>query len=139
MKKYDKAMMNTAFIWADESYCKRKKVGAILAKKGRILSTGYNGTVTGSDNNCEEEQENKLVSKNTVVHAEANAIAFAGKHGIKTKGCTVYVTLSPCIECAKIMKQHGIKKVVYGEDYRITDGIDFLKENGIKVKKLSID
>ena len=167
-------MMETALIWAEESYCKRKKVGAILAKKGRILSTGYNGTVTGSDNNCEEhseekyyecsrcgseykagedafvycdmcqghnahmieKKEKKLISKNTVVHAEANTIAFAGKHGIKTKGCTIYVTLSPCIECAKIMVQHGIKKVVYREEYRNTDGINFLKENRIKVKKV---
>lgn len=146
-------MMETAYIWAKESYCVRAQVGAILAKDGRILSTGYNGTITGSDNCCEIPcsvcngkkkkmksctrcQGSGLNSKTSVVHAEANAIAFAGKYGIKTKGCTMYVTLSPCIECSKIMMQHGIKEVYYSKSYRGDLGAKFLKENGVKVKRI---
>lgn len=177
MKKYHKPMMETAYIWAKESYCKRKQVGAVLAKNGRILSVGYNGTTTGSDNKCEQivfdkikvcpscekrdirdkdelkyctscntkkfECELKvielprLVTKSSVIHAEANAIAFAGLNGIKTKGCTMYVTLSPCIECSKILIQHGIKKVYYAESYKGDEGVKFLRENGVKVKHLN--
>jgi dCMP deaminase len=140
-KNYDTAMMKTAFIWADESYCKRKKVGAVLAKKGRPLSCGYNGTTQGADNCCEEYDGKGIsstVTKRTVLHAEANALSFAGKYGIKTKGCTMYITLSPCLECAKLMAQHGIKKVLYNEEYRNTEGIEYLKENNIKVKQVKI-
>ena len=130
-------MMRTAYIWADESYCERKKVGAVLAKKGRILACGYNGTVVGTDNKCEEKNSNnEIISKKDVVHAEANALSFAGRYGIKTNGCTMYITLSPCIECAKLMIQHGIKKVYYSEDYRDLSGVLFLKEHGVKIKKI---
>ena len=132
MKKYDVPMMQTAFIWAKQSSCKRNQVGAIIANQGRIISNGYNGTITGADNCCEDGD----VSKNTVVHAEANALMFAAKNGIPTEGCSIYVTLSPCIECAKMIIQAGIKEVMYHENYRIDQGIEFLKEHNIKVRKV---
>jgi len=138
MNKYDNIMMKTAKLWAEESYCERSKVGAILSNDGRIVSNGYNGTISGADNCCEDEIDGKLVSKNTVVHAEANALTFAAKNGIETNGCTMYVTLSPCIECAKLMIQAGIKEVIYSDDYRILDGVNFLKEQNIKVRKMEI-
>jgi dCMP deaminase len=165
MKNYDKPMMETAYVWAEQSYCKRNKVGAVLSKDGRIVSVGYNGTISGADNQCEEEIDEacehcngegyfetpgvmsfdcdkcqgtgkKLVSKNTVVHAEANALMFAARNGIETEGCKLYVTLSPCIECSKMIIQAGIKRVIYSEDYRITDGVDFLRKHGVNVVKL---
>jgi dCMP deaminase len=136
--KYDKTLMNTAKIWSNESYCDRKKVGAVIAQDSRIISTGYNGTISGSENCCEDEVQGKLISKNTVVHAEANAIMYAAKNGIKTDGCTLYVTMSPCVECAKMIIQSGIKRVVYSEQYRMTDGIDFLKEHNIDLQFYSL-
>jgi len=164
MFKYDTAMMETAIVWSKESYCKRNKVGAVLSREGRIVSVGYNGTISGAKNECEEIVKREevcskcygtgflgndiicqncingliqpvLKSKNTVVHAEANALMFASKNGISTDKCTLYITLSPCIECAKMIIQSGIKRVVYKEDYRITDGIDFLKEHKIDIVK----
>lgn len=148
--KYDKAMMNTAIIWSKESSCKRSQVGAIISKAGRIIATGYNGTITGADNKCEsdckdcDESSRKdckicggtgLVSNNTVCHAEMNALMFAGKHGIATEDCTLYVTLTPCIECAKMIIQSGIIEVVYLTPYRISSGIDFLKEHNINIRQ----
>lgn len=137
MNKYDKPMMDTALIWAEQSWCKRNKVGAVISKNERIISNGYNGTISGANNNCEDEVNGELISKNTVVHAEVNAITFAAKYGISTQGCTIYVTLSPCIECAKLMIQSGITEVVYKKDYRINHGVEFLIENGILVRKIS--
>jgi len=134
--KYNKVMMKTAFIWAEMSYCKRAKVGAVIAKDNRILVASYNGTVSGANNCCEEEKENELVSKNTVVHAEINAIAYAAKNGIKTDDCTIYITLSPCVECSKAIIQCGIKKVFYKTEYRDISGIEFLKENNISVEQI---
>jgi len=166
MKNYDIPMIKTAYVWAEQSYCVRSKVGSILSKDGRIVSVGYNGTISGAENCCEDISDEpceecsgegyfetpgvmscdcgkcsgtgkKLVSKDTVVHAEANALMFAAKNGIETDGCTIYVTLSPCIECSKLIIQSGIKRVVYSEDYRKTDGIDFLRKHGVNVMKLS--
>ena len=137
MNKYDNAMMETARVWAKQSHCIRNKVGAIISKDGRIVSNGYNGTVHGADNCCEEGNE-KVVSKNSVVHAEANAILFAVKNGITTNGCKVYITLSPCIECAKMIVQSGITEVLYQTEYRDTTGIEFLKENSIQVRQILV-
>lgn len=150
-------MMKTAVIWAEQSYCKRQKVGSVISKNGRIISIGYNGTVSGSDNCCECECDecngvgnlsdgivckkcNGIgnISRNTVVHAEANALMFATKNGIKTEDCSIYITLSPCIECAKIIIQSGIKEVIYLKEYRDNQGIVFLKEQGIKVRSMKI-
>lgn len=132
MKKYDKAMIDTADIWSLESYCKRKQVGAVLSYEGRIISVGYNGTVTGSNNTCECNKGKK--TKLSVVHAEANAILFAAKSGIKTDGCTLYVTLAPCMECSKMIIQCGIKEVIYSNNYS-EDGIKFLRKCGVIVRK----
>jgi dCMP deaminase len=156
MKKYDVTMMKTAYLWASESSCNRKKVGAVLTLNGRVLSNGYNGTVSGSCNDCEEKcpqcngvgkvnnntcskcQGHGTISKSTVIHAEANALMFALKNGISTDGCTMYVTLQPCIECSKMIIQCGIKEVVFTEEYRITDSIDFLTAHGVLIRKLEI-
>ena len=124
--------MATAFVWAKKSYCKRSQVGAVLAKDGRIISTGYNGTISGETNNCEDSAGNTV---NTVVHAEENVIAFAAKYGISTEGCTLYTTLSPCDRCAKLLIQAGITTVVYADEYRNTDGLNMLKMHGMIVEK----
>lgn len=170
-KKYDKVMMETALIWAEESYCERAQVGAVLAKGGRIVSNGYNGMPAGSTNNgkpdncCEEETLrclgcdarfdednfngyyicphcNNRVSKGTktrkdVIHAEMNAILFAARNGITTEGCTMYVTLSPCIECAKGIVQAGISRVIYDSDYRKSAGVEFLIKNGVETQNIN--
>jgi dCMP deaminase len=138
MNKYNKTFMRIAYAWGEESYCKRKKVGAVIVKDNREISSGYNGTISGAKNECEENSSSGLVTKNTVVHAEANAITFAAKNGISTDNCSLYVTLSPCINCANLIIQSGIKKVFYSEDYRDSSGIDYLRENGIVVEKFSI-
>ena len=153
--KYAKPMMGTAKVWSQMSYCERRKVGAVLAKGGRALNTGYNGTISGQKNECEEPcplcaqagiyedticpkcQGAKKITNNKVVHAEKNLIAFCAKRGIPTDGCTVYVTLSPCVDCASLMKQAGIVKVIYDEQYRDTTGIEFLQEIGVEVVKFS--
>jgi len=133
LKKYDKTMMKTALLWSKESYCKRRQVGAVLAKEGRILSIGYNGLPKGyKTNDCEHNN----ITKDIVIHAESNALAFAGKYGISTKDCDLYVTLSPCIECSKIIIQHGIKRVVYLDEYKDIRGLDFIRENGVEVQKI---
>lgn len=137
--KYDNVLMKTAYLWSKESYCKRKQVGAVLSFNGRILSTGYNGTIKGSCNECEDIDNNgNMITKNDVVHAEVNALMFAASNGIPTKDCTMYVTLQPCMECAKIIVQSGIKEVVFSETYRITDSVEFLKKHGILIRQLNI-
>ena len=148
MKKYDKTMMETAEIWAKQSYCKRRQVGAVIAKEGRIISIGYNGTPSGLENDCEELINCEFckgndnpetfcpkcdntgyvsVTKPIVIHAEANAILFAAKTGIQTEGATLYVTTSPCIECAKMILQAGIERLVYKDSYKCDSGIMLLK------------
>jgi dCMP deaminase len=139
MRNKEKYMMDKAILASKQSYCKRKKVGALIVKDNREICSGYNGTISGSKNECEEKTSSGLVTKNTVVHAEANAISFAAKNGISTNNCSLYVTLSPCINCANLIIQSGIKNVFYSEDYRDSSGIEYLRENGILVEKYSID
>jgi len=188
--KYDLEFMRTAYVWAAKSYCKRRRVGAALVNSSRPLSSGYNGTVSGADNCCEEDFgdpsdiESRVLSlegsdeknyietakefcnefgliferafiednhiqlryrrpqvrtKLSVMHAEANAIAFAAKKGLSTEGSTMYVTLSPCLNCANLIIQAGIKEVVYSEGYRDTSGIDHLEKNGVHVRQFKLD
>ena len=126
----DRRYMRMARIWAENSYCKRRQVGALLVKDQMIISDGFNGTPSGFENNCEDENN---VSKPYVLHAEANAITKVARSSNSSQGATLYVTASPCIECAKLIIQAGIKRVVYGENYRIMDGLNLLKRAGIDV------
>lgn len=122
-----------AAIWAKNSYCSRRQVGAILVKDKMIISDGYNGTPSGFENNCEDENG---VTKPYVLHAEANAITKVAKSGNSSDGATLYVTASPCIECAKLIIQAGIRRVVYSDEYRLTDGIDLLRRAGIECERV---
>lgn len=122
-----------AAVWAQNSYCKRRQVGALLVKDRMIISDGYNGTPSGFENNCEDENG---ATKPYVLHAEANAITKVAKSGNSSEGSTLYVTASPCIECAKLIIQAGIKRVVFRDAYRLTDGIDLLKAAGIAVEQI---
>lgn len=130
----DHRYMRMARIWAENSYCERRKVGALLVKDQMIISDGYNGTPAGFENVCEDDTNR---SKPYVLHAEANAITKVARSSNSSDGATLYVTASPCIECSKLIIQAGIKRVVYGEEYRIMDGIDILKRAGVVVKFLS--
>lgn len=134
-EQFDKRYMRMALIWAENSYCSRRKVGAILVKNQMIISDGYNGTPSGFPNNCEDDNNASLPY---VLHAEANAITKVARSGNNSEGATLYVTASPCIECAKLIIQSGIKRVVYYEEYRITDGIDLLRKAGVKVEKIEL-
>ena len=131
--KLDQRYMRMARIWAENSYCERRKVGALLVKNQMIISDGYNGTPSGFENICEDENN---VSKPYVLHAEANAITKIARSHNSSEGSTMYVTTSPCIECAKLMIQSGVKRVVYAEEYHVTDGIDLLRRAGVEVCKL---
>ena len=126
--------MRMARVWSENSYCQRRQVGALLVKNQMIISDGYNGTPSGFENNCEDENN---VSKPYVLHAEANALTKVARSNNSSDGATLYVTASPCIECAKLIIQSGIKRVVYGELYRLTDGIDLLCRAGIEVEYLA--
>lgn len=128
--------LRMAHIWAENSYCERRKVGALLVKNGTIISDGFNGTPSGFENICEDEHN---VSKPYVLHAEANAITKIARSSQNSDGATLYVTASPCIDCAKLIIQSGIKRVVYSEKYRLDDGIKLLERAGIKTKLISID
>lgn len=134
-KLLDERYMRMARIWAENSYCKRRQVGALLVKNQMIISDGYNGTPSGFENNCEDDNN---VSLPYVLHAEANAITKVARSNNSSDGATLYVTASPCIECAKLIIQAGIKRVVYGEEYRIRDGIDLLRRAGIIVDFVQI-
>ena len=136
MDKYDKRYMQMAAVWAGNSYCQRRKVGALIVKDKMIISDGYNGTPTGFENICEDDTN---TSKPYVLHAEANAITKIARSHNSSEGATLYVTASPCIECAKLIIQAGIKRVVYGEHYRLTDGIELLQRAGIEVHYLPND
>src|SRR5574344_3164546 len=127
--KLDKRYMRMAFIWAENSYCLRRKVGALLVKDKMIISDGYNGTPSGFENVCEDENDH---TKPYVLHAEANAITKVARSNNSSEGATLYVTSSPCIECAKLIIQAGIRRVVFAEAYRDTDGIDLLNRAGIE-------
>ena len=133
MEKFDQSYLKMAAIWAQNSYCKRRQVGALLVKDRMIISDGYNGTPSGFENNCEDESG---ATKPYVLHAEANAITKVAKSGNSSQGATLYVTASPCLECAKLIIQAGIKRVVYKDEYRLTDGIDLLKKAGVVVEKV---
>lgn len=126
----DKRYLRMARIWAENSYCQRRQVGALIVKDKMIISDGYNGTPAGFENVCEDDNG---ITKPYVLHAEANAITKIARSGNNSDGATLYVTASPCIECAKLIIQSGIKRVIYGEHYRLTDGIDLLKRAGIEV------
>ncbi len=131
----DKRYMRMAMIWAENSYCDRIKVGAILVKDNMIISDGYNGTPSGFENKCEDETG---LTHPYVLHAEANAITKIARSGNNSEGATLYVTSSPCIECSKLIIQSGITRVVFGEYYRLQDGLDLLKKAGIQVEYLDL-
>ena len=131
----DVRYLRMARIWAENSYCKRRQVGALIVKDKSIISDGYNGTPSGFENICEDEQER---TKPYVLHAEANAITKVAKSSNSSDGATLYVTASPCIECAKLIIQSGIRRVVYSELYRCSDGIELLKKAGVKVDFIEI-
>ena len=128
----DERYIRMARIWAENSYCERRKVGALIVKDGSIISDGYNGTPSGFENECECDGKTKPY----VLHAEANAITKLAKDTRSSVGATLYVTMSPCIECAKLIIQAGIKRVVYDEQYRDTSGIDLLRRAGVKVSSM---
>jgi dCMP deaminase len=129
-KLLDLRYMRMARIWAENSYCERRQVGALLVKNKMIISDGYNGTPSGFENKCEDENN---VSKAYVLHAEANAITKVARSNNSSNGATLYVTASPCMECSKLIIQAGIIRVVYGEKYRIMDGVELLERAGIEV------
>lgn len=135
-EQFDGRYMRMARIWAENSYCERRKVGALLVKDNMIISDGYNGTPSGFENVC-EDNDNK--TKPYVLHAEANAITKVARSNNSSEGATLYVTASPCIECAKLIIQAGIKRVVFAEYYHISDGIDLLERAKIELKYLNID
>jgi len=132
----DRRYLKMAAIWAQNSYCKRRQVGALLVKDKMIISDGYNGTPSGFKNVCEDENDR---TKPYVLHAEANAITKVAKSNNSSEGATLYVTSSPCLECAKLIIQAGIRRVVFTESYRIEDGIKLLKRADIEVVQVEID
>ena len=133
---FDKRYLRMAKIWAENSYCQRRQVGALIVKNNAIISDGYNGTPSGFPNLCEDENN---VTFPYVLHAEANAITKLARSSNNSDGSTIYITASPCIECAKLIIQAGIRRVVYGEKYRLTDGIELLERAGIEVIYLNPD
>ena len=124
----DKRYLRMAAVWAENSYCKRRQVGALIVRDQMIISDGYNGTPSGFENVCEDENN---VTKPYVLHAEANAITIVAASSNCSKGATIYVTSAPCIECAKLIIQSGIKRVVYSEKYRVEDGCALLRRAGV--------
>jgi len=136
MEKFDRRYLEMASVWARNSYCKRRQVGALLVKDRMIISDGYNGTPSGFENQCEDENG---VTKPYVLHAEANAITKVAKSGNNSAGATLYVTASPCLECSKLIIQSGITRVVYKDEYRLMDGIDLLRRAGIAVEHVSLE
>ena len=136
LHQLDQRYLRMARIWAENSYCRRRQVGALVVKGNMIISDGYNGTPSGFDNVCEDENG---VTLPYVLHAEANAITKLARSGNNSDQATLYVTASPCIECAKLIIQAGIRRVVYAEQYRLTDGIDLLRRAGVEVEHLPLD
>ena len=132
----DLRYMKMAYIWSENSYCQRRRVGALLVKDQMIISDGYNGTPSGFENICEDENGRTYPY---VLHAEANAISKVAKSNNSSLDSTLYVTSSPCIECAKLIIQAGIKRVVYAEKYRLEDGLDLLMKAGIEVEFIDIN
>ena len=136
LKELDERYLRMALIWAENSYCQRRKVGALVVKDKMIISDGFNGTPSGFENVCEDENQ---VTRPYVLHAEANAITKLARSHNNSDEATLYVTASPCIECAKLIIQSGIKRVVYGEKYRLDDGIQLLERAGIEVEFLNMN
>ena len=134
-EQFDRRYLEMAKIWAQNSYCKRRQVGALIVKEKMIISDGYNGTPAGFENVCEDEN-NK--TKPYVLHAEANAITKVAKSNNSSEGATLYITSSPCMECAKLIIQSGIKRVVYSDNYRIEEGVNLLKRAGIEIVYLEL-
>ena len=134
-KNLDLRYLRMARIWSENSYCIRRQVGALVVKDKMIISDGYNGMPSGFENICEEDG----VTKPYVLHAEANAITKIARSGNNSEGATLYVTDSPCIECAKLIIQAGIRRVVFARSYRLTDGIDLLKRANIEVVHMPIE
>ena len=132
----DKRYLRMAHIWSENSYCTRRKVGALIVKDKMIISDGYNGTPSGFPNVCEGDDGLTLPC---VLHAEANAITKIARSGNNSDGATLYVTDAPCIECAKLIIQAGIRRVVYARSYRLTDGLDLLLKAGISVEKVELE
>ena len=132
-ERLDRRYLRMARIWAENSYCDRRKVGALMVKERTIISDGYNGTPAGFENVCEDEAG---VTKPYVLHAEANAITKVARSGNSSQGATLYITASPCLDCAKLIIQAGITRVVFSDLYRITDGIDLLRRAGVEVSQL---
>lgn len=131
----DMQYLRMAQIWANNSYCKRRKVGALIVKDKMIISDGYNGTPAGFENVCEEDE----MTKPYVLHAEANAITKIARSNNSSQGATLYVTASPCIECSKLIIQAGIIRVVYSEKYRLNDGIKLLGRAGIEIEYINLN
>ena len=131
--KYDLAYLRMATEWGKLSYCKRKQVGAIIVRDKMIISDGYNGTPSGFENCCEDEEN---LTKWYVLHAEANAILKVARSTQSCEGATLYITLSPCKECSKLIHQSGIKRVVYLNEYKDTSGVDFLRKAGVEAEHL---
>jgi dCMP deaminase len=131
--KFDKSYIEMAHVWAKNSYCERRKVGALIVKDRMIISDGYNGTPSGFENVCEDETG---ITKAYVLHAEANAITKVAKSNNSSEGATLYITDSPCMECAKLIIQAGISRVVYSNKYRITEGLNLLERAGVIVEQL---
>ena len=132
----DQRYLKMASIWAQNSYCKRRQVGALLVKDKMIISDGYNGTPSGFENNCEDENNRTFPY---VLHAEANAITKVAKSNNSSEGATLYVTSSPCLECSKLIIQAGIKRVVFFDSYRLEDGINLLKKANIDVVQVELE
>ena len=132
----DRRYLRMARIWAENSYCQRRQVGALVVKNKMIISDGYNGTPSGFENICEDADG---ITYPYVLHAEANAITKLARSGNNSDGSTLYVTAAPCIECSKLIIQSGIKRVVYAEQYRLTDGTDLLEKAGVKVEYLNLE
>lgn len=132
----DKRYIRMASIWAENSYCQRRKVGALIVKDKMIISDGYNGTPSGFENVCEDENN---LTKPYVLHAEANAITKVAASSNSSKDATIYVTSAPCIECAKLIIQSGIKRVVYSEKYRVEDGCNLLRRAGVIIDYIEIN
>ena len=135
-KQLDLRYLRMAKIWAENSYCTRRQVGALIVKDKMIISDGYNGTPSGFENICEDEHG---LTKPYVLHAEANAITKIACSGNNSGGATLYDTGAPCIECAKLIIQAGIKRVIYGRQYRLTDGLELLERAGIELQYLPVD
>lgn len=156
MRNFDSKYMQMAQIWASNSHARRTKVGALIVKDGMIISDGFNGTPSGFENECEEVipcgnscsnlfgqdcehcKERKLKTKPYVLHAEANAILKVARSTNSAVGATLYCTMSPCLECSKLIIQSGITRLVYGEQYRDTAGLELLKRAGIEIKQLKV-